>query len=180
MPRRALRWGKEYDIRPISTTADLTDTHVARYVAKYATKGAECTGTLDRRVTPADQLASLPVSDHARRLIAECLLLGQLPEFEELRLAAWAHMLGFRGHFSTRSRRYSTTLGALRTARAQHQREHAIARGLQPDPVALPSTVLTLSTWNFYGRGHPSPRPGVQSNRPHSSTTGGQSDEDAR
>jgi transposase-like protein len=34
-------------------------------------------------------------------------------------------MLGFRGHFSTKSRRYSTTLGALRAARAAHQRQDA-------------------------------------------------------
>jgi hypothetical protein len=31
-------------------------------------------------------------------------------------------MLGFRGHFATKSRRYSTTLRALRAARADHHR----------------------------------------------------------
>ena len=31
-----------------------------------------------------------------------------------MRLAARAHMLGFRGHFSTKGRTYSTTFGALR------------------------------------------------------------------
>lgn len=36
-------------------------------------------------------------------------------------------MLGFRGHFSTKSRRYSTTLGALRTARAEWRRAQAAA-----------------------------------------------------
>ena len=82
---------------PITTTGDVTDTKVAAYVAKYATKAAECTGTLDRRITPADRLADLPVREHARRHIAECLRLGKLPELEDLRLAAWAHMLGFRG-----------------------------------------------------------------------------------
>jgi hypothetical protein len=40
------------------------------------------------------------------------------PELADLRLRAWAHMPGFRSHFSTKSRRYSTTLGALRDARA--------------------------------------------------------------
>src|SRR5579875_1450921 len=109
---RTLAWGREHDTRPITTTGDLTDAKVAGYVAKYATKAAECTGTLDRRITPADRLAELPVRDHARRHIAECLRLGKLPEFGELRLAAWAHMLGFRGHFSTKSRAYSITLGS--------------------------------------------------------------------
>jgi len=47
-----------------------------------------------------------------------------------MRLAAWAHMLGFRGHFSTKSHAYSITLGSLRADRAAHQREYAIAAGL--------------------------------------------------
>ena len=46
----------------------------------------------------------------------------------------WAHMFGFGGHFSTKSRRYSTTLGKLRAARIRIAR--AIARGLDPDQLA--------------------------------------------
>jgi hypothetical protein len=150
---RTLGWGRERDTRPITTTGELTDSKVAGYVAKYATKAAECTGTLDRRITPTDRLTDLPVRDHARRHIAECLRLGKLPEFSELRLAAWAHMLGFRGHFSTKSRAYSTTMGALRADRAAHQREYAIAAGPLPD---LDShTTLVINHWHFAGRGHP-------------------------
>jgi hypothetical protein len=48
---RTLAWGHELDTRPITATEELTDSRVAAYVAKYATKAAECTGTLDRRVT---------------------------------------------------------------------------------------------------------------------------------
>jgi hypothetical protein len=158
LPARQLAWGRKHDIRPITPGGHLTDTTVARYVAKYATKAAECTGTLDRRITPADQLAALPVTDHARRLIAECLRLGKLPELESLRLTAWAHMLGFRGHFSTKSRRYSTTMRALRAARTDHQRQRAIALGLLPDPSTASSTVLVIRTWNYNGRGHPPPQ----------------------
>lgn len=51
-------------------------------------------------------------------MIRTAWTLGARPELADLRLRAWAHMLGFRGHFSTKSRRYSTTLGALRDARA--------------------------------------------------------------
>jgi hypothetical protein len=153
LPARTLAWGREHDTRPITASGDLNDGKVAAYVAKYATKAAECTGTLDRRLTPADRLADLPVRDHARRLIAECVRLGKLPELDDLRLTAWAHMLGFRGHFSTKSRRYSTTLGALRAARSQYQRQVAIATGLLPDPGG--DTTLVLAHWNFAGRGHP-------------------------
>ena len=131
LPARTLAWGRQLDIRPVTASGDVTDTKVAGYVAKYATKAAECTGTLDRRITPTDRLTDLPVRDHARRHIAACLRLGKLPQLKELRLAAWAHMLGFRGHFSTKSRAYSShpRLAALRPggppARVRHRRRAA-------------------------------------------------------
>ena len=153
LPARTLCWGREHDTRPITTTGELTDIRVAAYVAKYATKAAECTGTLDRRITATDRLDELPVSEHARRLIATCLRLGKLPELADLRLAAWAHMLGFRGHFSTKSRHYSTTFGALRAERAQHQRDHAPTGSLWPEPED--DTTLVLAHWRFAGQGHP-------------------------
>jgi hypothetical protein len=152
IPSRTLTWGGQLDIRPVTSAGELTDTTVAGYVAKYATKAAECTGTLDRRVTPADRLDELPVRDHARRHIAECLRLGRLPQFADLRLSAWAHMLGFRGHFSTKSRAYSITLGSLRANRAAYQRERAVAAGLLP---AADDTTLVLAGWHFAGRGDP-------------------------
>ena len=62
-------------------------------------------------------------------------------------------MLGFRGHFSTKSRAYSTTMGALRADRAAHQREYAAAAGLLPDLDS--DTTLVINDWHFAGRGHP-------------------------
>ena len=175
LPVRTLAWGREHDIRPVTTTGDVTDTKVAAYVAKYATKAAECTGTIDRRITPADRLADLPIRDHARRLIAECLRLGGLPELGSLRLAAWAHMLGFRGHFSTKSRAYSTTFGALRAERIQHQREHTMDDSLWPAPEA--DNTLVIAHWQFARRGHspitPLPTADVSLDPPSSSPTGG-------
>jgi hypothetical protein len=150
LPARTLTWGRELDTRPITTTGELTDGKVAAYVAKYATKAAECTGTLDRRITPADPLDALPIRDHARRHIAECIRLSKIPGLEDLRLAAWAHMLGFSGHFSTKSRTYSTTLGMLRAERAAYQREQAIAAGLLPDLDS--DTAIVVTDWHFAGR----------------------------
>jgi hypothetical protein len=150
---RTLAWGRQVDTRPVTAHGDVTDTKVAGYVAKYATKAAECTGTLDRRLTPADRLTDLPVRDHARRHIAACLRLGKLVPLKDLRLAAWAHMLGFRGHFSTKSRTYSITLGSLRADRAAHQREYAIATGAQPD--LDQDTTLVVTDWHYAGRGDP-------------------------
>jgi hypothetical protein len=78
--------------------------------------------------------------------------LGALPELAVLRLTDWAHMLGFRGHFSTRSRRYSTTLGQLRTAREHHARNTDITTGRLP--LFDEDTVLVISEWEYAGKGH--------------------------
>ena len=153
LPARVLAWGRQHDTRPVTTTGNLTDAAVAAYVAKYATKAAECTGTLDHRIHPNACLTELPIRDHARRHIAACLRLARLPELDHLRLAAWAHMRGFRGHFSAKSRRYSTTLTALRTARAAHRRDLATTTGLIPQLAS--DTTLTVAHWTYTGRGHP-------------------------
>jgi hypothetical protein len=122
---------------------------VAAYIAKYATKGAEtATGTLDRPLRFLAELAQARVSEHARRMIRTAWTLGARPELAELRLRAWAHMLGFRGHFSTKSRRYSTTLGALRDARAEWRRAQAA-----PANETASETTLVLSHWVFAGTG---------------------------
>ncbi|MFJ2030554.1 replication initiator [Streptosporangium sp. NPDC087985] len=151
-PARVLRWGAQLDIREITMTGDLTEQAVAAYIAKYATKAAECVGTLDRRINPLDDLEAFNLRDHPRRLITECLRLGALDELADLRLVQWAHMLGFRGHFSTKSRRYSTTLGTLRAARTEHMRGEAITTGRLP--LFDEDTVLVISHWEYAGQGH--------------------------
>jgi len=61
---------------------------------------------------------------------------AQKPKREQLR--RHAHLLGFRGHFATKSRSYSTTFTALRA-----EREHwayvraALHAGADPDQVAV-------------------------------------------
>ncbi|WP_089101194.1 replication initiator [Streptomyces hyaluromycini] len=40
--------------------------------------------------------------------------LGGLIEYKPLNLRPWTHTFGYRGHILTKSRRYSTTYGALR------------------------------------------------------------------
>jgi hypothetical protein len=147
-------FGRQLDVRPIRSAAfdnnqELTERAVAAYIAKYATKGAEtATGALDRPLRFLAELAQLDISDHARRLIRTAWTLGARKELEHLRLRAWAHMLGFRGHFSTKSRRYSTTLGALRTARADWRRAQADPTGPQDG-----ETTLVLAHWAFAGSG---------------------------
>ncbi|MEV6986860.1 replication initiator [Sphaerisporangium sp. NPDC051017] len=150
-PSPVLRWGAQLDVRPITLGGDLTDQAVAGYIAKYATKAAECTGTLDRRIHPLEDLADLPIREHARRMIAECLRLGSLDGLADLRLTEWAHMLGFRGHFSTKSRRYSTTLGKIRAEREDHRRDEAVSTGRLP--LFDEDTVLVIAHWEYIGHG---------------------------
>ncbi|MGW7106209.1 replication initiator protein RepSA [Streptomyces xanthophaeus] len=152
-PARTFRWGTQLDIRPIKAFgdgSDITEQAVASYVAKYATKAAENTGTLDRRIGNREALVLLGVPDHTARLIEACLDLD--PIYPDRRLAAWSHMLGFRGHFSTKSRQYSTTLGALRQTRADYRAaQEREARGLSDTE---PDTVLVLASWQYAGHGH--------------------------
>ncbi|EPD56074.1 replication initiator protein RepSA [Streptomyces sp. HGB0020] len=155
-PARTLRWGTQLDVQPIGAFGhgeEITEQAVASYVAKYATKAAETTGTVDRRIGNKEALVLLDVPDHPARLIAACLDLH--PLYPDRKLRDWAHMLGFRGHFSTKSRRYSTTLGALRQVRADYRAaQQRAALGL-PDPDDDPeATTLTLAHWTYAGHGH--------------------------
>ncbi|MER7702166.1 replication initiator [Kitasatospora sp. NPDC097605] len=158
---RQLRFsfGRQLDVRTIrgsdfTGAAQITDRAVAAYIAKYATKGAEtATGTLDRPVRLLVEIAQHDIPEHARRLIRTCWNLGARPELAELRLRAWAHMLGFRGHFSTKTRKYSTTLGALRDARTAWRRAQTLERLHGPDAPAVDHTTLVLAHWVFAGLG---------------------------
>ncbi|WP_406216081.1 replication initiator protein RepSA [Streptomyces canus] len=152
-PARTFQWGTKLDVQPVKAFGDdddITEQKVAAYIAKYATKAAEDTGTLDRRIGELAELDRHGVSDHARRLITACRDLDEL--YPDRRLWAWAHMLGFRGHFSSKSRRYSTTLGALRQTRADYRAaQERAALGLEE---IEPDTVLVLADWRYAGHGH--------------------------
>jgi hypothetical protein len=120
-PGRYARWGEQLDVRNITRDdqeGELSAEQVAGYIAKYATKATESFGSgLDRRLTVDDLgcLDNLPA--HVAELVRACWDLGGRPQLDRLRLRAWAHMLGFGGHWSTKSRRYSTTFTLLRRER---------------------------------------------------------------
>ena len=65
-------------------------------------------------------------------------------------------MLGFRGHFATKSRRYSVTLGRLRAERRSWRRRHSPTHR-QPtssDQDDLDETTLVVAgPWQFVGLG---------------------------
>ncbi|WP_053701286.1 replication initiator protein RepSA [Streptomyces sp. WM6368] len=150
-----LQWGEQIDVQPIGAFGkgeDLTEQAVASYVAKYATKAAETTGAVDHPVGNKEALLLLGVPDHPRRLMEACMDLDR--GYPERRLRAWAHMLGFRGHFSTKSRSYSTTLGALRQVRADYRAAQQRASLGLPDPGDHPeATLLVIAHWSYAGHG---------------------------
>jgi hypothetical protein len=171
-------WGEQLDIRVVrdpqvvTVTPDqaaLTEEQVAGYLAKYATKSTEATGHTSSRLTADDVTAAAQRGDHVGRLIGACWTLGRRQADEHAarvtakavpdrlrygRLRRWAHMLGFGGHFSTKSRRYSTTLTALRRARTDwredRRRRPELLAGRNPDVV---ETTLLVGHLAFAGTG---------------------------
>jgi hypothetical protein len=162
-PDRYARWGEQLDVRNITTESDqageLSAEQVAGYIAKYATKATESFGSgLDRRLTDADDLEHLDkLPPHVAELVRACWALGGRPELDSLRLRAWAHMLGFGGHWSTKSRRYSTTFTVLRRARVAYAKRRRARDGIPLDAWGRPEddqAVIVVASWVYVGSGY--------------------------
>jgi len=148
---RALRFGAQLDVRALDSA--LTDGQMAGYLAKYVGKsvsvsvGGAGAGSLDRRLVAAGQVRALRASTHVRALVGTCWRLGGLPELQHLRLRAWAHALGYRGHCVTKTRAYSVTYGLLRAERADHM-------GARPLAEAGSDAVVVERRWRYVSSGH--------------------------
>jgi len=161
-PSRYARWGDQLDVhnitRPDGEAGELSAEHVAGYIAKYATKATESFGSgLDRRLSAddLDRLDGLPA--HVAELVRAAWELGGRPELKGLRLRAWAHMLGFGGHWSTKSRRYSTTFTVLRRARVAFAKRRRARDGVPLDAWGRPEddqAVIVIASWTFVGSGY--------------------------
>jgi hypothetical protein len=161
-PERYARWGDQLDIRNITRAdgeaGELSTEQVAGYIAKYATKATESFGAgLDRRIGADDleRLDQLPA--HVAELVRAAWTLGGRPELDGLRSRAWAHMLGFGGHWSTKSRRYSTTMTALRRARVAFAKRRRARDGIPLDAWGRPEddqAVIVVASWVYVGKGY--------------------------
>jgi hypothetical protein len=145
--RSALRWGDEVHVRPIRRGGPegLTTEAVAAYIAKYSTKGSE-TLAVGGELSP-----------HIARLVDTGRDLDACPEFAALRLDSAALELGFRGHFATKSRRYSTTLTAKRKQRIEFARRKKAESGELLDAWGRPEDedqVVVEAAWRFVGQGY--------------------------
>lgn len=157
---RILRFGVQVDARPVTARKrDVLDTdilcaeQVAGYLAKYATKTATA--------SPGQQAsAHLVKLRQTARELADCAD----PTGDYGLMGKWVHMLGFRGHFSSKSRRYSVTLGQLRRARQRFQSLAAQAArdGAPLDVAGLEARLigddndeitLVVGQWSYAGSG---------------------------
>jgi hypothetical protein len=143
-------WGTQFDIRPVTSTGELTDTAVAGYLAKYLTK------YLSKSIGQAaglDEHATDAQRDHARRLHAELritpcsprcpiwLLYGIQPKgtrhsITPGRCKGKAHQpehLGIAGRRVLVSRKWSNkTLDDHRAERGEFVRQLLQSAGIQP------------------------------------------------
>jgi hypothetical protein len=162
----ALGWGRQLDVRPVpqgtarqleDDAGEMTDEALAGYIAKYATKGTGAHEGADRPIRDIAHVEHLRLPEHHRRMIITAWDLGGREEHEGLHLRRWAHMLGFRGHFLTKSRRYSSTFTAIRAERREHHLRTALREldsdGADPHEVDL-STITVLNDWWPVRYGH--------------------------
>jgi hypothetical protein len=144
-----LRFGSQTDTRPVLEDQGdtLTRDAVANYIAKYATKTADAPGLPSSRLRDLQEIQSLRCPAHYKRMIETAWHLGH---------RQWAHMLGYGGHFLTKSRAYSVTFGRLRADRSAYRRAQRYDAG-QLDPWGRPAdetTVLFLGSWSYAGTGY--------------------------
>jgi hypothetical protein len=144
-----------------TTVSRLSPRRVAGYLAKYVTKSLHDFGITARRLT-AEAIGDLDVTEHVRAILAT---IAQLAEHTAqggslAGIGRWLHTLGYRGHITTKSRRYSITMTALRAIRHRWRQHHTD----QPEPADLqrnspdrPSGAIAiddLDDWRIAGAGH--------------------------
>ncbi|KLO30775.1 hypothetical protein ABW17_29245 [Mycobacterium nebraskense] len=158
---RMLRFGTQIDIQPLAGADDTGKLGLARrvaaYLAKYTTKSVAEFGIAARRISAA-AIGELDISAHIRRILSTLAKLATLPGHTAM--LGWLHTLGYRGHITTKSRRYSVTMTALRAARHRWrihragQPERGDCQDNPRDQQDWSSSACELSDWRIDGAGH--------------------------
>jgi len=149
-----IRFGEQLHARVLAGAEDgreLSPGQVAAYVAKYSCKSSH--EQITTRDTNPDRWRDRGVPEQLVQMAYAALRLTKRPRLRDL--GRWVHMLGFRGHFVTKSRRYSTNLGELRATRAAY-------RARQDEPpddgeVNDDDSAVVLSIWQYLGSGYLNP-----------------------
>lgn len=173
---RELRFGTQIDAQPLSDeavaepvdptpTARLSPRRVAAYLAKYVTKSLQDFGITARRLS-TEAIATLDVTEHVRAILTTIAQLADCVR-PMAGIGRWLHTLGYRGHITTKSRHYSTTMGALRATRATWTRskntkptEYQCDKRPNGQDVPIPEAGACLDVddllWKFDHAGHTS------------------------
>ena len=161
-PGRYARWGEQLDVRNITrATTRPGSCRPSRWPATSPSTpprppraSAPASTGASRRRRPG---APRPAAGACGRARPGLLGAGRPPRAGRLRLRAWAHMLGFGGHWSTKSRRYSTTFTALRRARVAFAKRRRARDGIPLDAWGRPEddqAVIVVASWVFVGAGY--------------------------
>ena len=101
-----------------------------------------------RRMSPL-AIAELDVTAHVRAILTTITALAADSAYPGM--DRWLHTLGYRGHVTTKSRRFSTTMGALRAYRATWTRQqHATQTATVTDTEHRQATpTIDAIEWEF-------------------------------
>jgi hypothetical protein len=158
---RMLRFGTQIDVQPLTGADDTGKPGLARrvaaYLAKYTTKSVAEFGIAARRISPV-AIGELDISAHIRRILSTLAKLAMLPGHTAM--LGWLHTLGYRGHITTKSRRYSVTMTALRAVRHRwriHRADQPEREDCQDNPNDQhywSNSASELSDWRIDSAGH--------------------------
>jgi hypothetical protein len=154
---RAVRFGTQTDTQPLEPIGGTrageaapkrSGRSVAAYLAKYVTKSVAEFGVGVRRMSPL-AIAELDVTAHVRAILTTITALAADSAYPGM--DRWLHTLGYRGHVTTKSRRFSTTMGALRAYRATWTRQqHAAQTATTTDAEHRKATpTIDAIEWEF-------------------------------
>lgn len=164
---RMIRFGAQVDTQPVIQPTTAPNRHaaeldsvppsagrqVARYLAKYVTKSLADVGISARRIS-AEAIPDLDVSAHVRTILTT---IAELAGNGLSGIGRWLHTLGYRGHITSKSRRYSTTMTALRERRATWTRERSAKNTARQHNNSYQSADIGDSVcWEFDRAGHAS------------------------
>ncbi len=150
-------WGSQLDVTVITSSPDAETASpdctgnqeataaraVANYLAKYVTN------TLPGHQNIVSRGSSDPHRRHVQRIRVTCRQLGQDPALAELRTADRIEGFGYQSRPTSRSRSYSTTMGALRAERQRHATTHADTSKRSDED----SGNLKIGIWRYVGGG---------------------------
>jgi Replication initiator protein, pSAM2 len=172
-----IRFGTQTDTQPLTVETVVTEDdsddlsvplsrlsprRVAGYLAKYVTKSLADFGITARRLSD-EAIADLDVTEHVRTILTTISNLAQCGHNLGIAtltgIGRWLHTLGYRGHITTKSRRYSTTMGKLRAIRATWTRQQSTQHDVeQRNSGNSPLTSDDQDVWWEFDRaGHVTP-----------------------